>query len=172
MHRRESVCVQAAMCDEDKMVRRIELPDAAQLMHSANEAAAAARAVRTGGVSLSTAAKQAFLSAPVVAVLLFTATVALKVPVTEALQQAIGIAASVHLPLVLILFGARLPSQLPETRHATSIRSVLAVRVLSALAIGVFMLLGTPQTVEHAMRSAAVLCCLLAPMSRQVGPRS
>lgn len=150
------------------MVRRIELPDAAQAMYRATEAAAAARAVRTGGVSLSTAAKQAFLSAPMLAVLLFLTTAALKVPVTEALQQALSIAASVHLPLILILFGASLPSQLPERRHATSIRSALAVRLLSALAIGILLLIATPQTVEHAIRSAAVLCCLLAPISRQV----
>lgn len=150
-------------------MRGAELPDAAQVMYRANESAAAARAVHTGGVSLAEAAKQAFLSAPMVAALLFTATVALQLPVTEAIRQALCIAASVHLPLVLILFGANLPSQLPEKRHATSVRSVLAIRLLSALAIGSMMLIGTPQTVEHAMRSAAVLCCLLAPISRKVG---
>lgn len=159
--------VQAAVFDQDKMVQRVELADAAQTMYRASQAGAAARAVITGGLALAEVAKASFFSAPVAAVLCFAAA-ALLVPVPHAVQQALSIAASVHIPLVLVLFGANLPSQRPETRHATSIRSVLAVRQLSALVIGMLLLIATPQTVEHAMSAAAILCYLLSPMSRQV----
>lgn len=160
--------VQAAYFDQDRFVRAVELSEAALVMQSAGDAAAAARQVLTGGVALRTAATQALRSAPVAACALLGAAAALQWPVSPAVEAAVSITASLHLPLVLLLFGASLPARLPERRHAPAVRTVLATRQLGALAVGILLLLSTPRSVEHAMRSAAVLCCLLAPISRQV----
>jgi predicted permease len=160
--------LQAAYFDQDRFVRVVELSEAAFVMQSAADAATAASQIHTGRPTLAAAAKRALLSAPVAACAAVAAVAMTQWPVPAAVEAVISVAASLHLPLVLLLFGAGMPSLLPEKRHAPPVRTVLATRQLVGLAVGMVLLLCTPQSLEHAMRSAAIICCLLGPVSRQV----
>ena len=84
----------------------------------------------------------------------------------DVLAVPLGVAASVHIPLSLIAWGAAWEPAPVARRHIPSIRTALAIRMLSGLALAAAVLTVSPPTLPYAMRSAATVICLLAP----VGP--
>lgn len=149
-------------------MRGVELADAANVMNAANEAAVMARRVESSRITPTDAAKRALLNGPVITVCVFVLAVASSVPVTETVEMALSTAASIHIPLSLLLLGASIPKSLPEKRHAPQIRTVIATRLLSALVVAAGVLMCATQSSTYAVRSAAISACLLSPISSQV----
>lgn len=149
-------------------MRNVELADAAHVMEAANEAAVMARRVQSSRITPTDAVRRALLNGPVITVCVFVLAAASSVPVTETMEMALSMAASIHIPLSLILLGASIPKSLPEKRHAPQIRTIIAVRLLSALAVAAGALMCATQSNGHAIRSAAISACLLSPVSSQV----
>lgn len=160
--------LQAAVFKDNKRVRDVELADAANVMEAANEAAVMARRVQSSRITPADAVQRALLNGPVITVCVFVLAAASSVPVTETMEIALSTAASIHIPLSLLLLGASIPKSLPEKRHVPQIRTIIAVRLLSALAVAAGTLMCATQSNGHAVRSAAISACLLSPVSSQV----
>eukprot|EP00892_Ulva_mutabilis_P007458 jgi/Ulvmu1/5084/UM021_0101.1 len=158
--------VKAAYFENDQFMRSVDLAVAAHVMQAANEAADAARHVGPTRLTLQAAARKSFLNSRIAACSAFVMAAVASLPVTEAMEMALVSAASVHIPLALVLFGASLPKTTPEKRHAPQIRTVLATRLLSALIVAAGALVSTTNT-DHAIHAAAVAACLLSPVASQ-----
>lgn len=146
----------------------MQLEDAAHVMQAANEAAIMARHVTPTRLSPSVVAKHALLNGPIIATSLFTLAAISAVPIAETMEMALSTAASIHIPLSLVLLGASIPKSFPETPSAPQIRTIVAARLLPALAVAAGLLMCATQSNAHAVRSAATAACLLSPVSCQV----
>jgi predicted permease len=149
-------------------VRKLPLKDAAVVLNSAVEAAAAARGIRTGRRSPLQLLLQATVLAPLAAGLAFTLVLRSQWPVPALAGEALSILASLHIPLALVVMGASVPQQRPEKRHAATIASVVGARLITGLSVAAVTLILTPQSLAHAIRACALVVCLLSPMPHEV----
>ena len=159
--------MQAALFEDNVRIREVDLAEAAHVMQLANEAANEARCISPTRLTLSTAAWLSFSNAPVITCFVFMMAAAVSFPVTESMDAALATAASIHIPLGLVLFGANMPKSSPQIRHVPQIRTVLSCRLLSALIVAAGALMCAASS-EYAIETAAVAACLLLPVSSEV----
>ena len=145
-----------------------DINEAAPVLRACDDAAAAARHMAASRVHARQPLRNPQLMVPLAAALVAVVCVVLRLELPEAVIVANGIVASAHIPLALLALGASIKMAPVAQWHAGPVRTVLAIRLATGAVVGGLLAVITPPFVPFAMRSAAIMICLLAPVSPQV----
>ena len=167
----QRAAVQAAFFHKGAFQRHADLGEAASTLAACAETAAAARGVEVGTADLRKAVQSPKLFATLGAAVAAVAVRATRTLPADHVTVALGVLASMHIPLSLVALGVRLEHVAVPKRHAFAARTVLAVRLLSGLVVGVAALAFSPPRLAQSMRAAAIVICLLAPIGPEVRRR-
>lgn len=160
--------MQAARFEDGKLVEKVSLQDAAQVLASCEDAAEAARRAPTRSGALASLRRQWHAVPTLVAAAAGLGVKAGNLFISADSLSAIAAVSGAAVPLALIAAGASLATRRPSALHWPSACRLLAMRAGASFALSTAVLLLIPQSLAYVMASGALLVCLASPISSVV----